>query len=44
MTLPTIGTDLGIVKSMPVRPVEAGTFVLGTWVEWLSKDNDDAEG
>lgn len=29
----TIGKDLGGVKSTPVRLVEAGDFILETWVE-----------
>ena len=29
----TIGKDLGGVRSMPVRLVEAGDFVLEAWVE-----------
>jgi len=28
-----MGSDLGGVKSMPVRLVEAGEFILETWVE-----------
>jgi mitotic spindle assembly checkpoint protein MAD2B len=28
-----IGSDLGGVKSMPVRSVEAGEFVLEMWIE-----------
>jgi mitotic spindle assembly checkpoint protein MAD2B len=27
------GSDLGGVKSVPVRLVEAGAFVLETWIE-----------
>jgi mitotic spindle assembly checkpoint protein MAD2B len=29
----SIGSDLGGVKSIPVRAVEAGEFVLESWIE-----------
>ena len=28
-----IGSDLGGVKSVPVRSVEAGEFILESWIE-----------
>jgi mitotic spindle assembly checkpoint protein MAD2B len=40
-----IGSDLGGVKSTPVRLVEAGEFILETWIEEgrakFDDDNDD---
>jgi mitotic spindle assembly checkpoint protein MAD2B len=28
-----IGSDLGGIKTVPVRAVEAGEFILETWIE-----------
>jgi mitotic spindle assembly checkpoint protein MAD2B len=28
-----VGSDLGGVKTIPVRPIEAGEFIIETWVE-----------
>ena len=37
-----IGSDLGGVKSVPIRAVEAGEFILETWIEeGKSKRNCD---
>ncbi|KAI6247411.1 DNA polymerase zeta processivity subunit [Erysiphe necator] len=39
----TIGSDLGGVKSVPVRLVEAGEFIMETWIE-ESKAKLDCQG
>ncbi len=39
-----IGADLGGVKSTPVRLVEAGEFILETWIEeGRAKLHDDGD-